>query len=260
MLRDSLAAVSDSHTLTSQPRGIDVNLRSGPQMREYELIADRIAADRPGRVLDWGCGLGQVTAFLRARGVDTEAFDYSDDPAATEPVRRRLDHYPEVEAQLSPDPVNLPYDDASFDAVLSLGVLEHVPDPDASLEELRRVLKPGGLLYVYKLPNRFSYVERIARTFGLYYHGRLPHDRLYDKRSIFDLLERHGFVVQEFRRRNLLPLTIAHPLAQRVIGLYWSVNEALRYVPGLSLIATNLEAVARSSPAAPVSAPRSSTS
>ena len=53
-----------------------------------------------------------------------------------------------------------------FDAVLSCGVLEHVEDPDASLDEIRRVLQPGGTFYVYKLPNRASYLEAIARRLG----------------------------------------------------------------------------------------------
>ena len=71
------------------------------------------------------------------------------------------------------DPWRLPFDDGAFDAVLSCGVLEHVEDPDASLEEIRRVLVPGGTFYVYKLPNRTSYLEAIARRAGLYYHGAL---------------------------------------------------------------------------------------
>jgi ubiquinone/menaquinone biosynthesis C-methylase UbiE len=230
-----------------QPRGIDVNLRSAPQMREYEAIADRIAADQPGRVLDWGCGLGQITSLLRSRGVHTEPFDYRED--VSEPTRRPLEHYPTVEALHSNDPVRLPYADDEFDSVLSLGVLEHVQDPDASLDEIVRVLKEGGTFYVYKLPNRFSYLEWIAKRMGLYYHGKLPHDRLYDKRRTLSILERHGFEVQEFKRTNLLPLTLAHPLAARLAGVIWGLNRALRYVPGLSFTATNVEAIARLAPA-----------
>ena len=46
------------------------------------------------------------------------------------------------------DATRLPFENGSFDAVWSVTVLEHVPDPQAALEEMRRVLKPGGLLFL----------------------------------------------------------------------------------------------------------------
>ena len=140
-----------------------MNLRSAPQMREYDAIVRRIAADSPGRILDWGCGHGQVTDLLWRAGLNVTAFDYRPDAdEGLEPLER----YPHLQVRVSADPRRLPFADQSFDAVLSCGVLEHVEDPDASLEELRRVLVPGGTLYVYKLPNRSSYLEAIAQARG----------------------------------------------------------------------------------------------
>jgi ubiquinone/menaquinone biosynthesis C-methylase UbiE len=224
-------------------RDVAVNIRSGPQMREYEAIADRIAATRPGRLLDWGCGHGQVSQLLRGRGVEVTSFDYVADAAPGE--RRRLEHYPEIEAFVSGEPVALPFAEDSFETVLSCGVLEHVQRPEESLTELRRVLVPGGRLLVYKLPNRFSYLEAIAKRAGLYYHGALPDDRVYDRRSALALLRGAGFAVDEFRRRNMLPLTIEHRSLWRASGPIWQTNVALSHVPGLSLLATNLELEAR---------------
>jgi 2-polyprenyl-3-methyl-5-hydroxy-6-metoxy-1,4-benzoquinol methylase len=124
-------------------------------------------------------------------------------------------------------------------------VLEHVLDPDASLEEIRRVLEPGGTLYVFKLPNKWSYLERIARAAGLYYHGAEPHERVYGKREACALLERHGFRVDEIRRANILPLTLSGALARRLARPLWILNRLLARVPGLNLVATNIELVAR---------------
>ena len=220
-------------------RGTDVNLRSGPQMREYAALADRIAADRPGRVLDWGCGWGQVTALLQERGVDVRPFDYRpDEPAAGE---ASLDRYPGIVCSFSPDPVALPFDDGSFDAVLSCGVLEHVQDPDASLAELHRVLRPGGRLYVTKLPNRTSYLEWLAKRLGLYYHGQLEHDTLWTPADARAAALRHGFEVLEVRLANMLPLTVDHTLADRLAGPIWALNRLLSRVPGLNRLATNVE-------------------
>jgi SAM-dependent methyltransferase len=175
------------------------------------------------------------------RSVEVFAFDYR--PSIDRDGLHRLETVPHLEAHLSCDPVSLPYPDASFVAVLSLGVLEHVERPDDSLDELRRVLTPGGRLYVYKLPNRRSWLEWVARRLGLYHHGGMEHDRLYEPRSARLLLERHGFAVRELRRANMLPLTLTSP-GPRAAKPLWALNGALSRVPGLDLFATNVELVA----------------
>jgi len=214
-------------------------------MEEYRAIVARIRADAPRAVLDWGCGYGQVSNLLHEAGLDVTAFDYRPD-AAEGP--RPMERYPHLSVWLSPESWRLPFADESFDAVLSCGVLEHVAEPDRSLDEIRRILRPGGTFYVYKLPNRTSYLEAVARRTGLYYHGACEHDRLYDRRSAIGLLRRHGFQILEFRRMNMLPLSLTAAWAARAAGAIWTVNRLLSAVPGLNLIATNLELVARSGP------------
>src|SRR4051794_24063074 len=216
-------------------RTYDVNIRSAPQMREYDEIADRLADDRAGHVLDWGCGAGQMTALLRQRGLEVTAFDYR--AGLSEPEVQPLVHYPDVSAHLSPDPVALPFADGSFDAVLSCGVLEHVQDPDGSLEELKRVLAPAGTLYVHKLPNRWSDLEAAARGASrlgapIYFHGKAPDDRVYDERAARTLLERHGYRVRELGLVNMLPLTLPGVLATRLAPVIWWLNGALICVHG----------------------------
>ncbi len=214
-------------------------------MREYEVAVERIVRDRPGRLLDWGCGFGQLSHMLKARGVDVASMEWH--PSVPEGEIRALERFPDVEATFTQDPVALPYPDASFDAVLSMGVLEHVHRPEDSLDEIRRVLRPAGRLYVYKLPNRRSYLERLAKRAGLYYHGQLEHDTLYTKPVARELIERHGFAIEELRLANMLPLGLTSPVAQRprFVDAYWAANRGLARVPGLDRFATNVELIAR---------------
>jgi SAM-dependent methyltransferase len=211
-------------------------------MEEYRAIAKRISEDRPRSILDWGCGYGQVSALLAQRGLNVTSFDYH--PDGPDGITR-LERYDHLEVHLSQDPRRLPFEDSTFEAVLSCGVLEHVEDPDSSLEEIRRVLVPNGTFYVYKLPNRSSYLEAIAKRSGLYYHGAYEHDRVYDRDAALALLRGHGFVVEEIRRANVLPLTLTHSFAVRAARPIWTLNRALSAVPGINMIATNLELVAR---------------
>jgi 2-polyprenyl-3-methyl-5-hydroxy-6-metoxy-1,4-benzoquinol methylase len=243
--------VNDDHARADARPG-DVNLRAHAQMEEYRAIARRVAADHPAKVLDWGSGHGQMSDLLTRHGLDVTSFEYR--PGATDGVEP-MERYPHLSVRVSADPRRLPYADGSFDAVLSCGVLEHVEDPDASLDELRRVLTPNGSIYVYKLPNRTSYLEWVARRAGMYYHGAFEHDRLYDRRSAADLLRRHGYRVLEVRRANMLPLTLTSDLANRLTRPLWALNRILSAVPGLNRLATNVELVARVDPAPAVATP-----
>ncbi len=124
-----------------------------------ELMRRRPDVARPS-LLDAGCGDGHLLGYLvRAlpgaigRPVDFHGFDISghgsQDPAFFDACRR---HLAEADAgtdwadrlRLIGEPDPWPYDDASFDAVVSNQVIEHVADIDHFLGELARVLKPGG--------------------------------------------------------------------------------------------------------------------
>jgi ubiquinone/menaquinone biosynthesis C-methylase UbiE len=212
-------------------------------MLEYESIVARIARDGPARVLDWGCGWGQVSEMLRRAGLDVASFDYGG-PSAPNRLTPLL-HYPHLAVYIGSDPIRLPYDKGVFDAVLSCGVLEHVQDPDASLEELKRVLRPRGTLYVYKLPNRGSYLERVARATGLYYHGQDPYDRLYTARSAEQLVSDHGYEVVELRYANMLPLSLTGRVGDATARVVFTASSQCARIPLLGRFATNIEVIAR---------------
>lgn len=212
-------------------------------MAEYEAIADRIAADGCRRLLDWGCGFGYVAQFLRERGVEVVMYDYAHDADGTRKVPPT--RFPGFTLTVSDDPIRLAYPDGDFDAVLSLGTLEHVSHPEHSLAEIHRVLVPGGRFYCYKLPNRHSWVEFAARKTGRYYHGKHEFDRVYTMHSARQMIAKNGFDVLDARYRNIVPLHQASRVVPKArIPLVRRVSDVVTAVPGFRRLSTNVELVA----------------
>ncbi len=110
--------------------------------RLAELFLDFCGCRDGESVLDAGCGTGVLTAAIlkRSNAARISGIDFSE--AYIEHVRRTV---PDTRAQFRVgDICALPYDDASFDRVLSLLVLQFVPDTRQAVAELRRVARPGA--------------------------------------------------------------------------------------------------------------------
>jgi SAM-dependent methyltransferase len=112
--------------------------------REAELVGRVVLA--PGdRLLEIGCGEGANLHHLRHAGAVCFGIDFS---AAKADFARRATAAHTVTA----DGARLPFRDGGFDVVLIRDVLHHVPEPAAVLAEARRVLRPGGRLWLVE-PN-----------------------------------------------------------------------------------------------------------
>jgi len=91
-------------------------------------------------VLDVGCGGGFATNFLARLDFQVSGIDFSE---PTLSVARRMDATKSVN-YVQGDAYQLPFVDGQFDAVLAFDFLEHVSDPQKIVQEVARVLKPGG--------------------------------------------------------------------------------------------------------------------
>lgn len=115
---------------------------------------DRLGLRAGDLVLDLGCGFGRHAYEAFRRGARVVACDMS----ATELVEVRKTFQAMVEYGEAPaaglaatacgDATRLPFPDATFDRIIASEVMEHIPDDLAALDELTRVLRPGGVLAV----------------------------------------------------------------------------------------------------------------
>ncbi|MEW6203508.1 MAG: class I SAM-dependent methyltransferase [bacterium] len=122
--------------------------------RRAAAIIDRIEKKSPrGNLLDVGCAGGFFLDAARERGWNTKGVEISSFAAAFARENLKLDVF---EGEVT----NAPFPNASFDVVTLLDVIEHMPDPSASLRRIYDLIKPGCWLYVVT-PNFDSIPRRI---------------------------------------------------------------------------------------------------
>jgi ubiquinone/menaquinone biosynthesis C-methylase UbiE len=159
----------------------------------------RFAPNPPGPLLDLGCGTGGMLVHLQrlapAVGLDTA-------PEAAETCRKR--GVPFVMGWGS----TLPFRDGSFGMVTALDVIEHIPEEHGVLLEMRRVLRPGGVLLVTVPAYQFLWSR----------HDELNHHkRRYSRRELGAVLTRAGFTIEKLSYYNtlLFPAAVARKAVMR---------------------------------------------
>jgi ubiquinone/menaquinone biosynthesis C-methylase UbiE len=110
------------------------------------------------KVLEIGCGLGTDGAQFAEAGADYTGIDLTE--AAVELARKRFELFDLPGSFRTADAENLDFADESFDVVYSHGVLHHTPETGKAIQEIHRVLRPGGRAVVM-LYHRNSYNYRV---------------------------------------------------------------------------------------------------
>ena len=203
--------------LNRKGKSLAVRLRGGvhpkhliPDGESHEWYLSHLKPD--WLVLDVGCGAGghAVRAIRRCRRVICVDRDQT-----------LIGLAPRGEPNLyflCGDFVAKGLPDGPFDAVLCLDVIEHVDDRPALLAEIRRVLKPGGLLFI-SAPNRETTWRRRLRAAGLPAFSDPDHRVEYTRHEFVGELYAAGFALADAIR----PTTLDTPWAglQDALGACW---------------------------------------
>ncbi len=195
---------------------------AGHLAKDYERLFQHYL--KPGsKLLEAGCGVGQVVLAMRARGFDCYGLDYAEKIITT--LNKR---FPDVPFHCG-DIRNLPYPDATFDGYISLGVIEHfLEGQDGMLQEAARIVKPGGYIFV-SVPALNSFRKLKIRHGGYQKIASMPFfESCISLEELENLLRNSGFEPIEHSFQNPV-MTFVQETPIRPIYRY---IEDIRYIRG----------------------------
>ncbi|MGD0699580.1 MAG: class I SAM-dependent methyltransferase [Trebonia sp.] len=179
---------------------------SGPaRARRQAAMLATVLAGRTGaqRIVDVGCGDGSATSLVS--DLDTRNTVIGVDWSATALARARARGLLVVQGGV--DTSGLPLPDGCADVVIMSELIEHLVDTDTAVDEVRRVLRPGGVLLL-STPNLAAWFNRVLVGLGIQpvfsevslrgIYGRpgrevVGHLRLFTRRALVEFLDARGF-------------------------------------------------------------------
>jgi SAM-dependent methyltransferase len=144
--------------------------------------------EKPGKMLDVGCGTGWFMFEMRKQGWDVHGVEIS---AAAADVGRKAAGLNIFSGTLE----EAKFPDDSFDYIRSNHSFEHISNPGPTLDEIHRILKPGGKLMI-GVPNVTGLNARIFKKYW-WYLGAPVHTFNYSVKTLSEMLKKHRFAVQK---------------------------------------------------------------
>lgn len=166
--------------------------------KAYDNIADKVSAyiSKDAKVLELACGTGEFTFRLAKKCKNWTATDFSENmlKEAKNTYDKRGENIEGLCFEWQ-DATNLPYEDESFDAVMIANALHIMPEPEKALAEIKRVLKPGGMLFaptfMYREGSGFLLRSGLLKLFGFKSYLSLSGG------EFAEFIEKQGFQVLE---------------------------------------------------------------
>lgn len=153
------------------------------------------------KILEIGCGNGTGTRFIQQFFQPAELIATEYDADLVE-VARQINKGSSILIEAG-DATKLRFADNEFDAVVGLSVIHHIPNWEACLDEMYRIIKPGGMFIVKELSIETfeTFFGRISRRFVEH-----PYEDMLKKDEFLAYLEQQGFKILDCRPHSMLGL------------------------------------------------------
>ena len=199
---------------------------AGPSYRPIELFNQRYSVrNRPRQfvsTLEIGAGLGEHILYEKL--TEEQRRGYVAVELRENMLSALRDRHPEIQAIRADCQKPLPFPNASFDRILAIHVLEHLPDLPATVDEMHRLCRPTGTLsvvipceggWMYGLARRISAQRFFERRYRQPYKWLIEHEHISVPAEIISVLERKFRIVQ----REFFPFVLPSVNLNLCLGL-----------------------------------------
>ena len=184
---------------------------------EYFDIVDFSKYDEQSTVLDVGCGTGRWSIYLSSKFSNVYAMDPSKAIYAAANLTKDIPGVHLIKASAE----NIPFEDETFDLVISLGVLHHIPDTQKALNTIVKKVNKGGqcLIYLYYALDNRSFFYKMIFYISSFFRFFISKSPSFLKKIICDLIAIFVY----------LPFILLSKLVKTVLGEKWGNKIPLSY-------------------------------
>lgn len=187
------------------PRSLQSHIYLKGMRNDFALIEKYCQKDL--RILDFGCGMGDISLHLASFGYQVTGIDVKDNPETK--FSGREDLQPRIWQDIGDkfgvnfsfyDGDRIPFASKSFDSVVAYAVIEHLPPGKIAplLGEIKRVLRPKGYFLIFRCPRYLSLAEWLAQIVGRGHHV------LIKEKELKTLLRKQNFEIIKWERTDMI--------------------------------------------------------
>jgi len=181
-------------TIKFYDKNIEEYTKNTVKLQDKNVLKKFVAyLPKKARILDLGCGFGRDCKFFIKKGFDTYGVDFSSE------MIRKAKKYAKSAKFFVMDMRKLSFENEFFSGIWCSAALLHLKKKDAvkALQEIKRVLKKGGLLYLSLKSGKGEKIVKDKR-----YKGASKFYAYYSKKEITDLLKKNNFKIIEFEMKK----------------------------------------------------------